>query len=779
MKVSGVPDSPGRTHNAAGPGFDLMTSKLRRPVARLGTVSRTSLVDRLARADSASIVSVVAPSGYGKTTLLSQWAERDGQAFAWVSVDERDNDPKVLLSYVAAALDAVQSVGDRVFEALASPTSSVPGSVVPRLGSAFWSMTVPVVLVLDDVHLLRNTECRDALSVLADHVPPGSRLVLAGRDAPPLRIARLRVEGRILEIGPGDLSLNRQEAAALLRAAHVTLGEEDVTALHQRTEGWAAGLYLAALHLREGGSLQEAENAFGGDDRLVSEYMESEFLHRISARHRAFLTRTAVLERMCGPLCEAVLESPGAAAELAELARSNLLLVPLDRRGYWYRYHHLFRDMLRAELERQEPGLLPVLRRRAAAWCQAHDRPEEALEYAMTAGDVEAAARLVQSLAVPIDRQGRFVTLQRWFRWLDDRDAIAGYPLVAVWAALLAADTGRPAEAERWADIVDRWQYRDASRPGDPPAEAWAAVARAVMCQRGIEQMRADADEAVRKLAAASIVAPVATLCQALARILSGDLDGTDALLEDAIRVAAEVGAHEVQADALCERALLAMEDGDWSRAETLASQAGDTLRRIRMESLLISAVQARVAIYRGDVAAARRGLVTAQRLRPLATYAIPHLAVQARIELARVHFAMADLAGARTLMREIDEILKRRPGLGTLVGEARELRARLSAERGPAAPSMSSLTTAELRVLPMLATHMSFPEIGAEMFLSPNTVKSQAMSIYRKLGASSRNQAVIRSRELGLLEGAVPRQRQPAEMAKLRARSDDFMPIV
>ena len=184
---------------------------------------------------------MVAPAGYGKTTLLAQWAERNGQAFAWVSVDEADNDPKVLLSYVAAALDRVQPVGERVFEALASPVSSVPGSVVPRLGSAFWSMTTPVALVLDDVHLLGNRECRSALSVLADHVPGGSRLVLAGRDEPPLRVARLRAEDRLLEIGSGDLALSRQEAAALLRAAEVTLGGDDVAALHQRTEGGRPG----------------------------------------------------------------------------------------------------------------------------------------------------------------------------------------------------------------------------------------------------------------------------------------------------------------------------------------------------------------------------------------------------------------------------------------------------------------------------------------------------------------------------------------------------------
>jgi LuxR family maltose regulon positive regulatory protein len=754
MKASGVRQPSGQPQRAARPGFDLLTSKLRRPATRPRTIPRSSLVSRLTTEGSPSIVSVVAPSGYGKTTLLAQWAELGDQAFAWVSLDERDNDPKVLLSYVAAALDTVQPIGDQVFEALASQISSVPGSVVPRLASAFWSMTEPVVLVLDDVHLLRNIEGRDALSVLADHVPPGSRLVLAGRDAPPLRIARLRVEGRLLEIGPADLSLSEQEAASLLRVADVRLGEDDAIALHERTEGWAAGLYLAALYLREGGSLRGAGDAFGGDDRLVSQYMESEFLGRISARHREFLTRTAVLERMSGPLCEAVLESPGAAAELAELVRSNLLLVPLDRRGYWYRYHHLFREMLLADLERLEPGLMPVLRRRAAAWCQANDRPEEALEYAMAAGDVDTAARLVQSLWLSADRQGRFATLQRWLGWLEERDGIAGYPVIAVWAALLTAQTGRATEADRWADMVDRWQYGGAPRPHDLPAEAWAACLRAVMCRHGIERMRADAEEAERTLAAANIVAPVASLCRAIARILAGDLDGTDALLEDTVRAAAEVGGREVQADALCERSLLAMADGDWSRAETLACQAGDALRPIGLELLLVCAVRARVAVHRGDTAAARRELVSAQRLRPVETYAIPHVAVQARIELARVRLALADVGGARTLMREIDEILKHRPGLGTLVGEARELRTRLSAERVPATPGASSLTSAELRVLPMLATHLSFPEIGAEMFLSPHTVKSQAMSIYRKLGASSRNQAVIRSRELGLLEG-------------------------
>ena len=278
MSVSDVRQRDGWSPRAGGPAFDLLASKLRRPVIRPGTVPRPALVERLARGGPGPVVSVVAPAGYGKTTLLSQWAERNGQAFAWVSVDEGDNDAKVLLSYVAEALDAVEPIDERVFDALASPVSSVPGSVVPRLGTAFSSMTSPVVLVLDDVHLLRNSECRAALSVLADHVPGGSRLALAGRAPPPLRIARLRAEGKITEIGPDDLALTRDEASSLLRNVDLALAEEDVAELHQRTEGWPAGLYLAALYLREGGSLASAVFSFGGDDRLVSDYLESEFL---------------------------------------------------------------------------------------------------------------------------------------------------------------------------------------------------------------------------------------------------------------------------------------------------------------------------------------------------------------------------------------------------------------------------------------------------------------------------------------------------------------------
>jgi ATP/maltotriose-dependent transcriptional regulator MalT len=529
--------------------------------------------------------------------------------------------------------------------------------VVPRLCTAFASVIVPVVLILDDVHLLHNSECRAALSVLADHVPAGSRLVLAGRTEPPVRVARLRAEGRLAEIGPGDLSLTVGEAASLLHAAEVVLSEEDVADLHRRTEGWPAGLYLAALCLREGGSPHAAVASFGGDDRFVSEYVESEFLARISRSQRVFLTRTASLERMSGALCDAVLDGAESAAALEGLARSNMLLVPLDRRGQWYRYHHLFRDLLLAELERLEPGLLPALRRRAAAWYLAND-----------------------SL-------------------------------------------------------------------------------RAILCRRGAEQMRADADEAARKFAAAKS-APISAipLVQGTARVLCGDLDGADAFFADALSIEEERQVPELIAVTLCERSLVAMARSQWDQAGACASRARACMRQAGIEdsfaAALTSAAQARVAMHGGDVPEARRALINALRLRPLMTYAHPHWAVQARIALIRVHLALSDLAGARTIMREIEEILKRRPDLGTLVGEAQELRTQLATERSSSIAGASALTAAELRLLPMLSTHLQLHEIAAEVYLSPHTIRAQGKSIYRKLGASTRSQAVARARELGLLEG-------------------------
>jgi LuxR family transcriptional regulator, maltose regulon positive regulatory protein len=371
----------------------------------------------------------------------------------------------------------------------------------------------------------------------------------------------------------------------------------------------------------------------------------------------------------------------------------------------------------------------------------------------MAARDVDQAARLAEQLFVPTYQQGQLTTLQRWFRWLDERGGIEGHPLAAIWAGLLAIQTGRAPDAERWAAAVDHWRQENTASPANPYTEAWAAVLRATLCRYGAEQMRADADDAARWFAAANLTAPVTGHLQGMARVLCGDAESGGAFFEDAISSAQDTGAPDVLAEAWGERALLAITHGDWHHAEAFASQAQSVLRRYGIEDAFVCAVQARIALHRGDAPAARQQLARAQRVRPLLTYALPQFAVQARIELTRVHLALADLAAARTLMGEIDELLKRRPGLGILVEEAGELRAQLAKERRADTPGASALTAAELRLLPLLPTHLTYLEIAAELVRSPYTIQSLMKSIYRKLDASSRNQAVTRARELGLLE--------------------------
>jgi LuxR family maltose regulon positive regulatory protein len=728
---------------------DLALSKLRRPTPRSGTVHRAALVERLARDDPRPVVSVVAPAGYGKTTLLSQWADSDRRPFAWVTVDDRDNDTKVLLKYVAEALNRVEPIAQTVFDALSSPTSSVHGSVVPRLGAAFASMSSPLVLVLDDVHQLHNSECRAALSLLAEEVPAGSRMVLAGRDSPPVRRARLRAEGRLAEVGPLELSLNVEESAALLKAAEVTLSDDEIATLHRRAEGWAVGLYLAAMCLREGGSVARAVVSFSGDDRLVSEYVESEFLQQVPARHRAFLTRSAALERMSGALCEAVLELPDAAATLAELAESNMLIVALDRRAHWYRYHHLFGDMLRAELERREPGMQDTVRRRAASWCLANGEPEDALDYSIAAHDEDNAARLIEQVWPRVLWRGQPDTLERWIDWMDARDAIRSHPMIAVIASILCSATERAAEAVRWSDLLDSWQ-QEPCWAGDSATEGYAAMLRVLHPRRGVERMRADLEEATQKLAAADASTPMLLLHHGMVCLLEGEVERADSYLRDASCAAEQVGAQEVLVQALYERALLAMKRGDWTGAGALVD-AVRAAQRPGVEEAVVWTARARIAAHDLDYSVASDALRHALQFRAGSGHS--HFAVQLRVELARVYLTLEDLNGARTMVREAEEFLRSTHDLGTLMSEVADLRAAVKYTRAASVAGPPALTIAELRLLPLLCTHMTTPEIAEVMHLSRHTIRSQMQSIYRKLDANNRHQAVTRARELQLVE--------------------------
>jgi LuxR family maltose regulon positive regulatory protein len=724
-------------------------------------VPRTGLVEQLLVSQTTPFVCVVAPAGYGKTTVLAQWAERKGRRVAWVSIDRHDNDPVVLLSYVAVALDRVEPIDPGVFQALASPGGSILATVVPRLASAVSTMTEPVALILDHLELLDSRECLDAVAELAVRLPAGSQLLLASRHTTPLPVALLRAKGQMVELGVYELAMDQQEAQALLEGAGVQLTPAEVAELASRTEGWPVGLYLAALAHKAGGQ-HHAGFGFTGDDRFMADYLRSELLAHLPPELVAFLTRTAVLERLSGPLCDAVLATSGSDRALASLEDSNLLLVALDRQREWYRYHHLFRELLRAELEQREPGLIPQLHARAAGWCEANGLPETAIDHAQAAGDADRVARLVATLAQPAYASGRVETARRWFKWFEDQELVDHDPSVAVLGAWVQALVGRPAGAERWADAAERrgaaGSAVSAARtpPDGSTMESYLAMLGGLLCRNGLGRMRADAQVAQAGLSPTSPWRTTALLLEGIADLLDGHPDQADPILAHAVDLGTHTGALPAASTALAERCIIAMERQEWSQAETLAEQAVAMLQTGRLNdyimSALVHAVAARTALHRGDVSAAKAHLVQAVRLRPLLTYAIPSLGVQTLLELGRAYLALNDTAGARTVLRQARGILQRRPDLGVLPDQADELHAKLDTiHKG--VPGVSTLTTAELRLLPLLATHLHFSEIGQRLYISKHTVKTQAISIYRKLEVSSRSQAIERVQEIGLLE--------------------------
>jgi LuxR family transcriptional regulator, maltose regulon positive regulatory protein len=740
---------------ATQPDPQILESKLRRPWVRPGIVSRTALVDRLLASRRVPVVSVVAPAGYGKTTLLAQWAERRGRT-AWVSLDERDNDPETLLACAAAALDRVEAIDPKLLRTRWLRGSAIAATAVTRLAGAMSAMTEPVALILDHVELVSNQECRDAVAELALHLPAGSQLAIATREAPPLPMARLRVAGSVVEIGAGDLAMDASEARGLLEAVGVGLADADQGQLIERTEGWPVGLYLAALAINAGGPQRNAGLRFSGDDRLMADYLQAELLSRLSQDQVSFLTRTSVLERMCGPLCDAMLGAAGSAAMLESLERSNLLLVALDRRGEWYRYHHLLRDLLGAELRRREPEIVPQLHRGAAAWYEANDLGELAIDHAREAGDGDRVARLVLGGMQPVWASGRVDTVLRWMEWLEQRHLIERYPAVAVHGALIFALLGRPARTEWWAAAAERASATGQLPDGSTMA-SYLAYLRALLCRDGVQEMRRDAQIGWDELSPLSPYRATMRYTEGLSHLLEGDLETADPILAHAFDAATGMGAAPLAAVVLAERCSIAVGCGDWPAAVTLAERALAIVQDGEFDdywtSALVYAWAARAAIHLGNLAAAREYVVRAARLRPLLTYALPVVSVQALLELARAYIALTDPDGARAVLRQAHDILQQRPDLGLLPAEADELRAKVETIRRQGVGGGSSLTTAELRVLPLMATHLSFREIGERLYLSPHTVKTQALSVYRKFGVSSRSEAVERAYKVGVLE--------------------------
>jgi LuxR family transcriptional regulator, maltose regulon positive regulatory protein len=736
----------------SSPASDLVWTKLRPPAPRAGLVPRAGLESLLQAGLQGKLCLVDAPAGFGKTTLLTQWcAAAGGGRVAWVWLDEGDNDPTRLWVYVVEALRTVEPrVGRLVLEALRRPSVDLYRAVLPELLNQLSAVSGPLVLVLDDYHVVSNATCHQTLTFFLEHLPAGVHVVVSTRADPPLPLARLRARGQLAELRVAELRFTDQEASALLNGSMgLQLAGEDVARLAERTEGWAAGLYLAGLSLRGREDVGAFIAAFQGDNRHVADYLGAEVLERQPAPIRTFLLRTSVLERLSGPLCDAVLEAEGSAERLRELEGSNLFLVPLDDRREWYRYHHLFAELLRLELANHDAALLPTLHRRAAAWHRAAGNVEEAIYHATAAGEFTQAGALIERHWVAYSRSGRLATVARWLEGLPE-EAIMAAPPVAFVAAWVGGFSGASKQqTEHWLAATEDTAgaalaravlvFDDVGRSTsearralelagpEPSPDFWmaqAALGHALYLSGQSAEARPRLEELVRRVSAADQPYAVITALAVLS-LLAGDQDDDRAAGALAHRAAAVVETHGLGADPLCGMVYMAV---------------GRALTR------------------RGELAEAEEQLGLALEVLGIDSMVV-HRA-HALLLLASVRQGRGDRPGARALVEQADELTVELadPGMLPVLLE-RAVRALASAPRRQvkvAAP----LSERELAVLRLLPTQLSNRDIGRELYVSVNTVRTHVQAVYRKLGITTRAEAVARARELGLLPELTPADR-------------------
>jgi LuxR family maltose regulon positive regulatory protein len=720
---------------------------------RRGQVQRGQLLARLdAVAGRVPVIVLAAPAGYGKTTALRQWAATCSRPVAWASLDPADDDPARLAGHLARALHDLPmpaAIADR----LARIPATDPATAPARLLRALHELPGPALLVLDDVQDVLSPESVALLrGVLECGDPRGLQVAVAARSRHALALAGLPAGTGHAELGRDELLFSEAESRQLLAPGpRFELGT--VRAVQRRTEGWVAGIYLAALAGRQESGRAGGAAAIGGDDVFISDYFRDELLAAEPPESVRFLLRTSVLERMCGPLCDALLDRTGSAVRLADAERRGLFVVPLDRDGEWYRYHRLFREMLLSELRRREPGEEFRLHRRAAAWYEREGRPEPAVVHALAGRDELTAARLINGLARDLPSGTRLARVRGWLGRLDDATLVA-CPPVAITAAWIWALSGDPARAQSSLLRAEKATVAGPLPDGSSSLDSAVATFTALSCPLGVDRMVEDARSAVRLELPGSPWRSTALAALGVAHVLTGQP------AERELTAAAEPdpdGQRLAAALAHAELALLALERGERG-AEAPAQASYDLVERGELResvlAMLTYAVCAWVAARRSDVGAARRLAGAAQRLgADPSPAAFPWLGAQVAVVLGRVSLELGDPVAARMRVDEARQHLSRLLTDGILQARVQDLADRMSRHDGRVlAATAMSLTAAEVRVLQLLPTHLSLGEIAEELHVSRNTVKTQVAATYRKLGAGTRTAAVERGRELGLL---------------------------
>jgi LuxR family transcriptional regulator, maltose regulon positive regulatory protein len=483
----------------------LLATKLHVPGLQPGFVPRPRLAEALGEGLARQLILVCAPAGFGKTAVLADWARRGPRPVAWLSLDAGDNDPARFWRHAVAALDRARpGIAGRVGLLLGPPTSV---SFVPMVTAlvnelADQSGEDDLLLVLDDYHLVSSEPVHASVGFLLEHRPPGLHLVLASRSDPPLPLARLRGRGQLAELRATELRFTFEEAAALLReAAGPGLPDAVAAALAARTEGWAAGLQLAGLSLRGQSDAAGFVAAFSGSNRYVLDYLADEVLAGQTEQVRGFLLETSLLERLSGELCDAVTGRTGSQALLEQVERAGLFLAPLDEVRGWWRYHHLFADLLRARLQQERPGQVAQLHRNAAAWCEGHGLADDAIRHAVAAGDMVWAARLIEQYFDAVySLRGEGATLQLWLAALP-AELVQARPRLLVAQAWMAVAGGEAGSAEGLLDAAERAPAAAAEEPFEPSVGKSASLlvsvpVRIALLRAGLAELRGDAEGA-------------------------------------------------------------------------------------------------------------------------------------------------------------------------------------------------------------------------------------------------------------------------------------------
>jgi LuxR family maltose regulon positive regulatory protein len=743
------------TESAVGP---IVATKLHIPELLAGRVSRPSLVAELRDGAGARLILVSAPAGAGKTTVLASWRAdpAEQRPFAWLSLDSRDNDPVRFWTYVLAALRTVApGLGAGVDDALLSAAGDLTELALPLLVNALTSVPEPLVLVLDDYHVISNADLHQSMDFLIDHLPRTVQVAVAGRSDPPLALARLRASAELLEVRIEDLRLSTGEATALLNGSlRLGLTQEQVRILRERTEGWAAGLQLVGLSLRGRENRERYIASFAGDDRQIVDYLMAEVLDRQTPGVREFLLRTSIAARLTGSLCDALLDRTDSARRLVELERANLFLISLDERRQWYRYHNLFGDLLVHELSLAMPDEVVPLHRRAYEWHLREGLVAEAITHAIAAGDHGQAAALIAASWLDFVNRGELATVEAWTRALPPKLAESD-PRLCVARAWMLLVLGRPGEVEAEVRAAER-----GTLPG-PLADGSSSVASsAALVTTSARLLLGDVGAAARSAALAAELEPDPTAlwrphvtnALGMTAYWSGDYEGAESAFAETVSAGETVGYYAAEIYALGYLAVISAERAEPAEAARRVAAARALAGRLALGehwvTVMVDYAAAELVRARGELREARaeaeHGFNIARRggLRLDTAYGL--------LALARIAQQADDADEARELRARAQRQLAACPDPGFLRAWTGTDDA--ASRRSPAADSADELSERELTVLRLLSSRLSLREIGNELYVSLNTIKTHTRNIYAKLRVGSREQAVDRARELGLL---------------------------